>query len=149
MVRNDFIRNHRTILFENNVNGESYVKILNEFIWPKVMRKRLTFHQVGASAHYATNVRCWLDDKFPNRWIGRRGPIVWPARSPDLTPCDFFLWGYLKNIVYKDRPATIEQLREPITQACAEILIEIIENACKRVSERFKRCIEENGKQQL
>ena len=32
--------------------------------------------------------------------MGRRGSHEWPARSPDLTPCDFFLWGWLKEQVY-------------------------------------------------
>jgi hypothetical protein len=25
---------------------------------------------------------------------------VWPPRFPDATPCDFFLWGYVKDQVY-------------------------------------------------
>ena len=37
---------------------------------------------------------------FANKWIGRGGPIAWPARSPDLNPLDFHLWGHLKSIVY-------------------------------------------------
>jgi hypothetical protein len=32
-----------------------------------------------------------LNEKFPNVWIGRGGPIHWPPRSPDLTPMDFFV----------------------------------------------------------
>ncbi|PNF17887.1 hypothetical protein B7P43_G02250 [Cryptotermes secundus] len=24
----------------------------------------------------------------------------WSPRSPDLTPCDYFLWGYIKRRVY-------------------------------------------------
>nr|CAI5833004.1 unnamed protein product [Callosobruchus analis] len=35
------------------------------------------------------------------QWIGRRGPIEFPPRSPDLTPLDFFLWGTVKDEVYK------------------------------------------------
>jgi hypothetical protein len=40
-----------------------------------------------------------------NRWIGRAGAAVeecmkWSPRSPDLTPCDFFLWGYVKEQVF-------------------------------------------------
>ena len=27
--------------------------------------------------------------------------LLWPPRSPDLTPCDFFLWGYVKDNTYK------------------------------------------------
>ena len=48
---------------------------------------------MGLQAHFAWIVRDWLNDHFPQRWLGRAGPIEWPARSPDLTPCDFFLVG--------------------------------------------------------
>ncbi len=113
------------------------------------MRKRMLFQQDGAPAHYSLQVRGWLDQKFPNRWIGRRGPIEWPACSPDLSPCDFFLWGYLKNVVYRERPATIKQLRDRISRVCAEISIEFCENACKSVAKRFKDCSEAGGQQML
>ncbi|KYN06954.1 hypothetical protein ALC62_02077, partial [Cyphomyrmex costatus] len=48
------------------------------------------------------------------RWIGRRGAIEWPPRSPDLTPLDFFLWGHLKFVVYKTLPENINDLRQRI-----------------------------------
>lgn len=41
-----------------------------------------------------------------NRWIGRAGTadkewMKWPPpHSPDLTPCDYFLWGYVKEQVF-------------------------------------------------
>jgi hypothetical protein len=50
----------------------------------------LILMQDGAPPHLALDVRDWLDRRFPGRWLGRRGPHEWPARSPDLTPCDFF-----------------------------------------------------------
>jgi len=37
---------------------------------------------------------------FANRWIGRDGPTPWPPQSPDITPLDFFLWGYVKDKVF-------------------------------------------------
>ena len=135
--------------FEGNVNGDSYNKMLEEFLWPQVKHRCLYFQQDGAPAHYATKVRSWLDEKFNGRWIGRRGPIEWPARSPDLTPCDFFLWGYLKNIVYKERSATLEELRDRIKQACAEIPVEVLYYTCENVVSRFKRCHQAGGVQQL
>ncbi|GFW47015.1 hypothetical protein TNCV_3486271 [Trichonephila clavipes] len=36
--------------------------------------------------------------------ISRFGPVNWPPRSCDLTPLDYFLWGYLKALVYADKP---------------------------------------------
>src|SRR5271168_2410539 len=67
----------------------------------------MLFMQDGAPPHYKLEVRRWLNERFPGRWIGRLGsarvptPIVWPANSPDLTPCDFFLWGFIKEGVYR------------------------------------------------
>ena len=54
--------------------------------------------QDGAPAHWHQSVRSFLNDNLPNRWIGRAGPndqhfCKWPPRSPDLTVCDFYLWG--------------------------------------------------------
>ncbi|KOC62993.1 hypothetical protein WH47_02442 [Habropoda laboriosa] len=34
---------------------------------------------------------------FRGRWIGRRGTVEWPARSPDLALLDLYLWGKLKD----------------------------------------------------
>ena len=41
-----------------------------------------------------------LNQHFANKWIGRGGSIARPARSPDLNPLDFHLWGHLKFIVH-------------------------------------------------
>ena len=68
------------------------------------------FQQDRPPAHYATSVRNWLDQTSPNGWIGSRGPIEWPTRSPDLTTPDFFLWGVLKKKVFAHKPRTIDCL---------------------------------------
>uniref|UniRef100_A0A2R5LFM4 Putative transposable element n=1 Tax=Ornithodoros turicata TaxID=34597 RepID=A0A2R5LFM4_9ACAR len=52
---------------------------------------KLWFQHDGAPAHSSSQARAYLDRAFPSRWIGRYGPVSWPARSPDLTPLDFFL----------------------------------------------------------
>lgn len=107
------------------------------------------FQQDGAPAHYSLEVRAWLDQKFANRWIGRRGSIEWPARSPDLTPPDFFLWGYLKNIIYKVSPSTIAELRRLIASACAKIDNSMCDHVCKSLKNRFERCRDAGGAQQF
>jgi hypothetical protein len=45
----------------------------------------------------------YLNQTFPERWIGRGGPVHWPPRSPDLTPLDFGLWGWMNSEVYKEK----------------------------------------------
>ncbi|MFW5443335.1 MAG: hypothetical protein ACKE51_03370 [Methylococcaceae bacterium] len=83
---------------DGTVNSHSYLNMLQNWFMPRVAEQDgLLFQQDGAPPHYALIVRQWLNDTFPGAWIGRRGPMEWPARSPDLTPCDFFLWGVLKQ----------------------------------------------------
>ncbi|RZC38161.1 hypothetical protein BDFB_014848, partial [Asbolus verrucosus] len=45
----------------------------------------------------------------------------WPPRSRDLTPCDFFVWPYLKNSVYKTPMDNLEQLQDRIRNKITEI----------------------------
>jgi hypothetical protein len=81
--------------FEETVNGLSYLSMLNDYFYPIFRRlsnqQSIFLMQDGTSPHYALDVREWLHQKFPARWISRRGLIDWPARSPDLTSADFFL----------------------------------------------------------
>ncbi|GFX95377.1 uncharacterized protein TNCV_3684291 [Trichonephila clavipes] len=56
----------------------------------------------GTTAHFCAPVRDWLDIVYPGRWIGRQGPVLWSPRSPDLTALYFFLWGHLKELVFRD-----------------------------------------------
>jgi transposase len=80
--------------FHNSVTASSYVEMLNNWFWPLIInmpeREAMWFMQDGATPHYSTQAREWLNNKFPGKWIGRGGPWSWPPRSPDLTPADFF-----------------------------------------------------------
>ncbi|KYN15703.1 hypothetical protein ALC57_11999 [Trachymyrmex cornetzi] len=72
------------------------------------------FQQDGTPPHYSLRVRQYLNEVFPNRWIGRRGYIEWPAQSPVLNPLDYFLWGYLKGKIYNTKPRNLNDLRQRI-----------------------------------
>ena len=92
--------------FENDnatvtVTGERYRSMITEFLIPELERQNVHhtwFQQDGATAHTARETMTLLKDCFPNRLISRFGDIPWPPRSPDLTPCDFFLWGYWTQV---------------------------------------------------
>lgn len=53
-------------------------------------QRNMVFRHDGAPAHFARNVRGHLNVRFPRVWIGRGGPVLWPACSLDLAPLDFF-----------------------------------------------------------
>jgi hypothetical protein len=50
----------------------------------------------------------------PEHVMSRFGDVAWPPHSPDLSACDFLLWGYLKQKVYVNRPHTIQDLKDNI-----------------------------------
>jgi hypothetical protein len=89
--------------------------------------------------------REWLDLHFEGRWIGRRGPLEWPARSPDLTPPDFFLFGVLKDLVYKNKPRNVDELKDTIRDKFADISVELCHKTCLSVVGRVRECLARDG----
>jgi hypothetical protein len=56
-------------------------------------RNEIWFQQDGATTHNAGETMEMLRNLFPRHLISRFGDFNWPARSPDLSPPDLFLWG--------------------------------------------------------
>ena len=127
--------------FPATVNQNEYLTLLTEFLLPELQLRGLVnhvlFQQDGAPAHWSQRVRQWLDENL-GTWIGRDGPIPWPPRSPDLTPPDFYLWGLLKQEVYKTRPKTTEDLKAAISARIALITPAEIEKTCRSVEKKIQ-----------
>ena len=141
------------LVLPHRLNANSYLEILENQVEdmldntiPLNLRNRMWFQHDGAPPHVGRNVVRWLNNKFNQRWIGRNGPIHWPARSPDLNPLDFYLWGHLKSIVYSEPAATIEQLQNRINNAVQHMQdttdFEAVYNS---LVQRCNMCIRENG----
>lgn len=140
-----------------SLNGERYLEFLREILpelledVPLATRQVMWFQQDGCPAHNAQAVTRFVNGRFGDRWIGNRSPIAWPARSPDLSPLDFFLWGHLKDVVYAaDRPpiASNEDLQERILDACASVKpLSIVEALTTEWWRRAGACVENNGRQ--
>jgi hypothetical protein len=84
--------------------------------------------------------------EFSENVVSLRGGIGGPPRSPDLTPCYFFLWDYLKAQVYQHRPQTLEGLNEAMTQEVAAIPPKMSRKVKESFRERLKLCIENEGR---
>ncbi|GFT12454.1 transposable element Tc3 transposase [Trichonephila clavipes] len=87
----------------------------------------LWFQQDGATCHTARATIDLLKDTFGDRLISRFGPVNWPSRSCDLTPLDYFLWGYIKSLVYADKPQTLDHLEDNIRRVIADIQPQMLE----------------------
>jgi hypothetical protein len=82
----------------------------------------------------------------PGHLISKRGDVEWPPRSPDLSACNYFLWGYLKAKVYIDKPRTLEALSDAITQEIQVIPLAMLQRTMDNFSARLQRCLDNNGR---
>lgn len=137
------------------LNGQNYLHFLqndlddliNRADLPPQIRNQLILIQDGAPPHYAVEVRDYLNARFPDRWIGRASPgINWPARSPDLNVNDFFLWGHVKNIVYRGDTSNRAETLQRIHQAFADIPPQTIRRATQSFTRRLEMCIANDGR---
>ena len=99
----------------------------------------------SATAHTARRSMEMLRELFSGRLVSLRGDISWPPRSPDLSPCDFFLWGYLKAEVYKHRPRNLQELKHAIRQEVAAIPREVTRRTMGNFRERLRECLNNGG----
>ncbi|GFY27158.1 putative transposable element [Trichonephila clavipes] len=87
----------------------------------------LWFQQDGATCHTARATIDLLKDTFGDRLISRFGPVNWPPKSCDLTPLDYFLWSYVKSLVYADKPQTLDHLEDNIRRVIADVRLQMLE----------------------
>jgi len=101
------------------------------------------YQQDGAPPHYHRDVRAFLDENLQGHWIGT---FEFPPRSPDLTPMDFYLWGTLKDVVYRKKPTMVGDLHaEIIRAACAAIPTNTLTEVAQSTVRRCNRCLAANG----
>lgn len=142
---------------DGTLTADRYLQLLQNHVIPAItaifpgenggIDNRIIFQQDGAPPHFAACVREYLNNVFPNKWIGRRGPMEWPARSPDLSPLDFFLWGHVKNNVYKERPRNLDDLKTRITAEMRRIPEDMLERTIINFKYRLGHCLAVNGAQ--
>jgi len=124
------------------INSERYLCILKKKFVPALRRKgfsldHIWFQQDGATPHTSSAVLDWIKDTFEDRVISLKTQYAWPPHSPDLSPLDFYLWGFLKDRVYKPSPTTLKELKANIKREIRGINNE----TCKAVIDNFKtRC---------
>lgn len=150
LIGNNLIGPH---YLPDNLNGDVYLHFLQNHL-PELIAhlpifeddRLIVFQQDGCPAHWRLTVREHLDNVFPNSWIGRDGPIPWPARSPDLTPLDFHVWGRAKDLVYATEVRSRDHLIEKIDNAFQVMRAEmLLRTTTSEIRKRYRACIANGG----
>ncbi|GFV47548.1 uncharacterized protein TNCV_2731471 [Trichonephila clavipes] len=117
------------------VNGDRYRAMITTFHSELNNHdvQELWFQQDGATCHTARATIDLLKDTFGDRLISRFGPVNWPPRSCDLTPLDYFLWGYVKSLVYANKPQTLDPLEDNIRRVIADIRPQMLEKSHRKL----------------
>lgn len=107
--------------------------------------------QDGARPHRSKEVFQLLNHYFKEKVIAldynnatQKG-LDWPPYSPDLNPCDFFLWGYIKDKVYKNNPKTMEELQNAIREEFSTIQPDLLKKVTDNFIVRIRHVISTSG----
>jgi len=102
-------------ILEGRLTGEVYLRFVQEELprlfedVPLNKRGRMYLQHDGAHPHSAHEVRNFQNYRFPGRWIEHSGPHNWPARSPNISPLDYCVWGWMKELVYSVNVVTRDE----------------------------------------
>ena len=118
--------------------------MLNEFLITKTEQND-RLQQDGATCHTADATLDVLRTVFEDRIISRGADVVWPPRSCDLTPLDYYLQGGVKDKCYADKVETIDSLKDNIRKAIGEIQLHTIDNVLKNWTDRVGYCKASRG----
>jgi len=143
--------------FEDNegaaviVTSEHYVAMLRNFCEPELRRHGIDpssvwFQQDGATAHTVRASMSALREMLPQHVISRGGDVLWPAHSPDLSACYYFLWGYLKSRVFISKPRTIVELKQSIKEEIVAIPEQTTHQVMENLGVRLKQCLRNGGR---
>ena len=78
---------------------------------------------------------------FEDCIISRRANVVWPPRSCDLTPLDYYLGRAVKDKCYVDKPETTDALKANIHEAIGEIQLHTIDNVLQNLTDSVGSCM--------
>ncbi|PNF28643.1 hypothetical protein B7P43_G08721, partial [Cryptotermes secundus] len=131
------------IFFDTTVNSPVYQDIITQLIvLLAVDEHECWLQQDSATCHKSNETMQFLHEFFSDHIISK---ALWPLRSPDLSPADFFFWGYGKGIVYKNNPHTLDDLKRNITMVINIISLQVFHKVASNMVNRACACIAEQG----
>ncbi|QQP55477.1 Transposable element tcb2 transposase [Caligus rogercresseyi] len=124
-----------------NVNKEVYLDVMPTVVNPWMTQiatgRPYLYQQDGAPARTSNLVQNWCLENLDMFWSKE----FWPPTSPDLTPCDYYLWGVLERDTNKCADNTVDSLKAAIIQAVANLSREQVAHAVGRFRHRVETVI--------
>uniref|UniRef100_A0A914EPB3 Transposase n=1 Tax=Acrobeloides nanus TaxID=290746 RepID=A0A914EPB3_9BILA len=138
--------------FDGEISPESYKKTLENFVHELRQVTSSLEHPIfihdDSKGHLSEDVTAYLERQFPHHWIGTGSTYAsWPHHSPDLSPINFFLWGYIKGRVYKTpiKFNDLEELKQRIQTAFKNVTLDLLEESVEEYKIRLERVHKTKG----
>jgi len=131
------------IFFDVTITTAAYMEIFNTFVNQMDDEKFSIgyFQQDGATSHTSHASMAEIQSFIGDHVISKG---LWPPRSPDLTPPDYFLWGYLKGRVYQNKPRTTDALKANITGEIQAVTADVLARTFQNMARRVQSCLDAN-----
>ncbi|KAJ3659556.1 hypothetical protein Zmor_011240 [Zophobas morio] len=136
------------IFFHDTMTGERYSQQILEPFIQQLDDEELQlgyFQQDGATAHTARATLEYLQQHYDDRVISLGVQHAFPPRSPDLTPLDFSIFGYLKDKVFQRQMNNLAELQHEIERWVQSIDGRMLQNIFESKKKRVNMCLELNG----
>lgn len=131
---------------DGEMTSEAYKQILEKFVHQLRPLTSSIDHPIfihdDSKVHANADVASFLEKEFPHHWIGSGSTYAkWPHHSSDLSPINFFLWGYIKSRVYKVpiNSGNLEELKHRIHIAFKNITRDLLEEGVEEYKTRLER----------
>jgi len=140
--------NRSPVFFDENLNSDRYSALIVtdlSVLLKNLLQLRLNmwFQQDACLSYTSRFARAALNAMFPNKWIGKYGPINYLPRSPDRTVLDYYFWGRIKDLIYHERPTTRDNMIRRISEAIRSLRAEEVLRAINYFQNRVDVCIAE------
>jgi histone-lysine N-methyltransferase SETMAR len=139
IVHSEFVPNGET------VNQAFYLQVLKRL--HDVVRRKCPelwqsgewwLHHDNAPAHKALSVQQFLIKNSMTQ-------LLQLPYSPNLAPCDFFLFPRMKKVLKGKSFADVEEVKEKMTEALKGITLKEFQDCFKKWKTRLDWCIASNG----
>jgi len=130
--------------FNATITTDAYMEIFNTFV-NQLDDEELSigyFQQDGATSHTSHASMAEMQSFLGDRVILKG---LWPPRSPDLTPPDYFWWGYLIGRVYENKPRTKDALKANFTKEIQAVTAEVLARTSQNMVCQVQSCLDANG----
>lgn len=124
------------------INAQRYCTVFTDFLWPILDEMdigNVYFQYDGTTSYTSGGNNSSIAAAICRTFNFVKGNINWPSRLLDLTPLDFFLWGYVKDKVYANNPPT-NVLKNNIRAVIADIDQQICGSVIQNFFNRLDIC---------